>query len=369
MGNKGFVEKNYVFIYISKKTPHFKYILNPVFDLLQKQGDMEATFCYSDEKRKGLSGKNFLLGKVSMAKKPQAIVLMTVWQDEERHLALQAQQQGIAVIMVNHGAMFVRNQEQLYKTSIYPADVNCLWGEHDLKIWLFWNSRDDFVVTGNPSYNPQKDLPLRLEGLPERYALLLTPGLSIAKNPKEFQANLLYGSARNLQRFLPVVVKCHPNNRDRLDFYDKHFYKTFLEPETLLSLLCHSEIILSNFSSSLLPAIYWEKVIFFHNYAAKGYGYEDFRRNFSHVFNFKSDPDWTRNMLESAVRTKKKHYEYFASKPDGKSAHRILSVIRSYIKYKPKSHARLWMHHQMGKVKKMTSMSWKRWKMHLPFFS
>ena len=91
-------------------------------------------------------------------------------------------------------------------------------------------------------------------------------------------------------------------------------------------------MIITNVTSALIPAIYWEKPIFIHSYETGGYYFNDFKKKYPHVFNFKQDAIWNQEIIESAIKPKKEHFEIFGHKADGQSAKRVVEVIKSYVK-------------------------------------
>lgn len=321
----------YVLIYTGQKN-YSRYILEPIYHGLKEQG-FEVTLINKDQQI-GAKGEAYKLNRSYLPKKPDAVVGFQVWWGDEFHLCNAAREHEIPVIMVNHGAMFIRNDLQSYKKSIYPASVACLWGEYDYRIWRSWNSSDDFVITGNPSYDMTVENWERPKGLPDKYALLLTPGLSLKRDDKgrrkEQQTELLYQSARELSKLIPVVAKTHPN-ANQTELLSQEF-KVYSKAEDLLPLMHHASLIISNATSAFIPAIYWEKPIFIHNHDEEGYHFSSFRDDCSHIFNFKSDPYWSESLIEQAVKPCKEDYELFGGPADGKSVERIVKVIESQLK-------------------------------------
>lgn len=312
--------RKYALLYASPVSRHADYIYRPVFDWLQANSEIDLTM-FSAKGRFGLEGEGFDLGPVRISRKPDVVVSFRPWWEDDFELCMAARKQGISVVMMNHGAMNVFNPSQVYKKSIYPADVGCLWGEHDLALWRRRNSRDEFVVTGNPSYDPASFVPIDIEGLPERFAVLLTSG-------QGFQSDILLASALELRKLMPVVVKPHPLC-PHVEMLREKGLQIFEEPEHLLTLMYRSDLILSNLSSAYFPALYWEKPIFLHSYQSDGIEFDQFKSRFWETFNFKEGPEWTEDMIQNAKHPSKEDYKTFAHLPDGKNAERVAKVILS----------------------------------------
>jgi tetratricopeptide (TPR) repeat protein len=312
----------YIAMYPGAENPHGRFAMLPLLRSIEQQGRMEATLL--GEERLGVQEARFALAHAVFARRPDVLVVFRSWWGEEREVALAARRLGIPVVMINHGAMFIRNDDQVYKRTLFPADVNCIWGQRDLDLWRTWNQRDRFVVTGNPCFDQLQDFKPSDLDLPDSFALCLTPG-----GGPDFQREVLLPSIRALHETLPVVVKCHPRDESVAEL--RREFRTFgNEPEVLFTLLHQCTCVVSNVTSALLPALLWQKPVFLHSYAEPGYDFNEFRERYRDVFNFKSDARWGSGFLEEAVRPRLDHYEHFAHRADGNNTRRVLDVIEEY---------------------------------------
>lgn len=247
-------------------------------------------------------------------KSPDLLVVFRSWWEPERSVCKQAKQKGIPIVMINHGAMFVFKRSQTYKKSIAPADVNCLWSEHDKEIWRRHGNEDKLVVTGNPLHDQIVDYSPPEMNIPQEFALFLT---------SRDQKQVLDEAVESLP--LPAIAKCHPTDPKKNDYKKK--YQTFDDAQSLLPLLYKCKFILSNVSSAFIPGLYWGKPIFIFSWATKGFELEEFKERFSHCFNFKSQSTWRRDELENPKIPSVEDYKKFGHKPDGKNTQRVVEVI------------------------------------------
>lgn len=323
--------KPYVVLYPGKTNPHGVFLFNYVREALENRGfDVSLV---SEEGLQGLQGDSFLVNRTFLPRRPDCVLSFKVWWGDEYHFSLAAKKHEIPVVMLNHGAMFVKNDLQTYKKSIFPADVACLWGEFDKEIWRQWNQKDEFIITGNPSHNVLVK-PKPIPYLPEKFALLLSPGLSCKADASgerpEMQTDRLYQSAINLKKIMPVVVKTHPN-ANQLDFLKKHF-TVYTEASSLMPLLYQSQMIISNVTSAFIPALYWQKPVFIHSEDEPGFDFSTFKQKTAKIFNFKSDEQWSQSQIDQAIVPKKKDFEIFGGPADGKAADRVVDVIEAQIR-------------------------------------
>jgi hypothetical protein len=319
----------YVLFYtgLNEDVRHSSYIFEPVLDFLDQHTNVKYTFISAGGVRGVPIGGNFALDVLKLPRQPDVVVSFKVWWFDEARIAQAAKAYNIPVIMVNHGAMFVKDESQEYKRSIYPADIICLWGPHDYYMWTHvWSSQGIFIITGNPSYNPSTFIPMKTPELRQQIELLLKSPFALLLTPgKGVQAEQLFESALYLNKKIPVVAKCHPQD-PHIDWLRKNFI-VFTEGDVLLDLMYHCQLIISNLTSAFIPALYWEKPIFIHTKQEEGYHFNSFKEQYYNVFNFKSDSQWTDEVIENAVRPSKEHYEIFGYKADGKNAYRVAKVI------------------------------------------
>ena len=309
--------------------------MKPVFDLFGKDPEFDVTlllavnkypklrlgFHVTKEVRLGLQGTTFEMDTISVERKPSVIIGFRMWWPPDSHVCSSNPAKGIPMVMINHGSMFVYNEDQAYKKNLGGARVNCIWGEHDRKLWRKWNkNKKQFVVTGNPIHDQLVDYKCPDIDVSGDFALLLT---------SRWQRKYLDPSAEALNQIMPVVAKCHPIDPDKR--YYKERYRTFTSTESLVPLIYKAKLIITNVSSALQPALFFGKPIFIHSYAMQGYHFGEFEKEFPHVFNFKRDAIWSSEMIEDAVRPTLKDYEYFGHKPDGKNAQRVMDVIKRYV--------------------------------------
>jgi len=307
---------------------HGRDTLMPVYEIFQKDADGDATLIWAnrekrkDRERRGLLGGDYRMNIVDVDRRPTVVVIFVGWWGKEYTVGAVAAKRKIPVVMVNHGAMFVYNSTQGYKKSIWPASVNCLWGQCDLDLWRGrWNKKDRFIVTGNPLHDQIIDyIPPEIE-VPDEFALLLTP---------PSQRKFLMPSAEKLNKIIPVVAKIHHGGLEK--DYCKQRYPTYDEPWMLLPLLYKAKLILANLSSSWIPALFWQKPIFVHSFDEETVRFSEFKDRHSHIFNFKQDDVWNSRIIDGAIRPDKKHFELFGHVPDGNNAARVVEVIRSYVK-------------------------------------
>jgi hypothetical protein len=309
--------------------------MKPVFDLFSKSDNFDATLLlaanlghgrFEDphvkaEKRLGLQGKKFGLSRISFARKPSVVIGFRLWWDPDLHPAVAARRQGIPVVMMNHGAMFVHNNAQTYKRTLGPAVVNCIWGQHDKKCWGRWNQNESqFVITGNPLHDCIVDYKCPDIDVPDEFALLLTP---------RGQRKYINPSAEALNKIMPVVAKTHPIDLEK--GYYKERYQTFTAAETLLPLLYKCKLILTNVSSAWIPALYWQKPVFIHSFETKGYHFNAFKDMYPGHLNFKQESDWSEDIINNAIVPTVDTYRIFGHEPDGKNARRVAEVILRYV--------------------------------------
>jgi len=292
-----------------------------MYALFKKEANIDTTLIQWDNKRKGLSGEGFKLGTIKVNRKPNVLVVIRSWWPPESGVAGSARDQKIPVVMINHGAMCVFNQTQKYKRSIYPAIVNCLWGQHDLSLWRRWNKKDTFIVTGNPLHDQIIDYTPSEIKVPDEFALLLTPRM---------QRKFLNPSAEKLNKIIPVVAKTHPIDDEKA--YYKKRYLTYDASWTLLPLMYKAKLIIADVSSAWIPALFWQKPIFIHSFDEKYFHFSEFKDKYPHVFNFKQDDVWNSEIIDKAIKPDKKHFEIFGHLPDGKNSLRVAKVIKSYVK-------------------------------------
>ena len=162
----------YIVFYASFE--HALGMFEPVFEIFRQDSGFNATVICAN-KRLGKSGTGFKLASIKVERKPTVLVIFRAWQSPDRNVALAAKSKNIPVVMINHGAMFVRNDKQKYKHSIAPADVNCIWGKHDYDLWRTWNKKDCFEITGNPLHDCIIDYSSPEIDVPEKFALLSYP--------------------------------------------------------------------------------------------------------------------------------------------------------------------------------------------------
>lgn len=324
--------KNYIVFYTYDT--HGLETMQPVFDLVSSHPDYEATLLLADntgqfgawqdchvkqETRQGLQGKSFQLGGIFVDKKPVVVLGFRSWWNPDRVVCNHARQLGIPTVMINHGAMFIHNKAQTYKADMGGSLVNCIWGKHDLDMWRMWNKRNEFVITGNPLHDQLVNYKPEPIDVPDDFALLLTP---------RGQRKYLNPSAKALNEIIPVVAKCHPID-DQKQYY-KDRYQTFTEPNTLFPLLFKAKYIITNVTSALIPALFWQKPIFIHSFATKGYDFNAFENKYKHVFNFKRTVEWSDALLNNPIVPNKEHYSLFGHMPDGNNSNRIFEVIKYY---------------------------------------
>lgn len=328
--------KPYVVFFTSAK--HGYYTMFPVFKLLQTYG-IEASIILvnRDKDKKGfviqkesgikVKGRKYKFGSLWLNRKPDLMVGFCMWWFADKAISNKAKKLKIPLLMINHGAMFIYNDKQHYKKDLAGAKVNCIWGEHDLNLWLKWlNDKKRFAVTGNPLHDSLIDYKCPdIPDLPDEYALVLTPTM---------QHDFINQSIEEIQKIMPVVVKCHPNNnqyKSMLKYY-KQNYQVFTEAESLIPLIHKAKIILSNVTSALMPALYWQKPIFIHSYQEPGYYFNAFKKEHKNTFNFKKGPKWDIKMIEDGIKPTIEDYIHFAHLPDGKNTERVCDVIRKHLK-------------------------------------
>ena len=307
--------------------------LKPVFELLNKDGTVDTTLllasnngnhhqdCHvASEKRLGIAGNKYTLGNIKVNRKPSVVVGFRLWWPPDKTVGEDARGKKIPVVMINHGAMFVYNRTQKYKKSLRPADVNCVWGQHDYDLWGKW-TKEKIVITGNPLHDKLiKYVPEEID-VPDEFALLLTP---------RDKRKIILPSAENLNKILPVVAKCHPIDNKKKYYINR--YKTYTEAWTLLPLVYKAKYILTNVSSALIPALYWKKPIFIHSFGADGYFFKEFKENFvNRAFNFKDKPGWSDKELNEPIIPTMDDYKHFGYLPDGNNSRRVVEVIKSYV--------------------------------------
>ncbi|MHC4512914.1 MAG: hypothetical protein ACYTGW_03785 [Planctomycetota bacterium] len=317
--------KPYIVFYPGRANTHGRHTMWPVLEAVLAKATCDATLVFRNE-RHGLAGEGFALAHARMNRRPDALVVFRPWWGEELEVARAARAHGVPVVMISDGAMSVRNDSQLYRESLYPADVSCIWSWRDQELWQGWNRRDRFVVTGNPSHDVLAAFRPEPVELPARYALFLTPGPGAASCERE----LLLASARNLRKHIDVVVKCHPHE-PHADELSREFL-TFTDDAHLLFTLVHwADLVASNASSALTAALYFQKPIFIHSHEEQeGDHFEEFRRRYAGVFNFKSTPGWSKAEVQTAVQPTLADYEHFAHRADGGNTARVLEVIEEY---------------------------------------
>lgn len=284
----------YVVFHPGRENEDGRQVLWPVFEAARREGTLESTFLYGNQ-RHGLAGQGFALARARMNRRPDALVVSRSWWGEAHEVAEAARACGVPVVMVHDGAMFLRNDQEAYPESIYPAEVGCLWGWRDLELWQDWNPGDRFVVTGNPCLDALADFRPEPAREPQRYALWLCQGSAAAAN--------------NLRGVMDVVV---PES---------------MSPNLLFNLVAGSEIVVAHPGPAMLPALHFQKPIFLRGH---GYHFEEFRRCYVRVFNFLSDAGWSQGVIEDAIRPTAADYEHFAHKADGNSTARVLEVIEEY---------------------------------------
>ena len=273
------------------------------------------------EVRYGLQGKKFGLGPIQLERKPDVLVGFRLWWGPDYMVAVSARRENIPMVMINHGAMFIRNDAQKYKHNLAGAKVNCLWGKFDKDLWKYWNSRDDmFVVTGNPLHDNLTNYECPYIDVPDDFALLLTP-----RDRRKF----INPSVEALSKIMPIVAKTHPIDFEK-DYY-KQRYQTFDDPNTLLPLMYKAKIILANTSSAFIPALFWQKPIFVHTFGSKGYYFEEFKEKTKHIFNFKQDAIWNEDIVGNAIKPTLEDFKLFGHIPDGKNSQRVAEVIKKYV--------------------------------------
>jgi hypothetical protein len=272
------------------------------------------------EFRLGLKGTKYSLGNIKIERKPSVVVGFRLWWPPDRMFGVAARNKKIPVVMVNHGSMFVFNENQKYKRELYPAIVNCVWGQHDYDLWKKW-TKDKIIITGNPLHdNLIKYKPLDIK-TPKKFGLLLTP---------RDKLKIIRPAAENLNEILPVVAKCHPLDKKK-NYYKKRFL-TYTEAWTLLPLIYKASYILTNVSSALIPALYWKKPIFIFSFSDKGYYFKDFKDKFKdRAFNFKISSSWGNGELYNPIIPTVDDYKHFGHIPDGNNTKRVVEVIKSYV--------------------------------------
>ena len=324
--------KHYILFYTYDT--HGLDMMKPVFDLVNNHPDYEATLLLANntgefgvwqdchvkkEVRLGVQGKSFRLGGILIDRKPTVALGFRSWWNPDRVICNHARQLGVPTVMINHGAMFIHNKAQTYKVDMGGSLINCIWGQHDLDMWRKWNTRNEFIITGNPLHDKLVNFVPEDLDVPEEFVLLLTP---------RGQRKYLNPSAEALNKIIPVIAKCHPID-DQKQYY-KDRYQTFIEPETLLPLLFKAKFIITNVTSALIPALLWEKPIFIHSYDMNGYDFSSFESKYSDVFNFKRTIEWTDDLLNNPIVPKKEHYYLFGHIPDGNNSSRVFEVIETY---------------------------------------
>lgn len=284
----------YVVFYPGAENDDGKQVMWPVFETALGTGTCATTFIAKDQ-RHGLPGEGFALAHARMNRRPDALVVSRSWWGEAHEVAKAAKTFDVPVVMVHDGAMFLRRDKAACVESIYPADVNCLWGWRDLELWQGWNLGDRFVVTGNPCHDVLAGFRPEPVKAPERYALWLVHGKTAVPD--------------SLRQQIDIVV---PASSD---------------PRLLLNLIHGSEFVVSDASPAMLPALYFQKPIFLRGH---GHHLDEFRRSYGRVFNFKSDADWSAHEIQDAIRPAVADYEHFAHKADGNNTRRVLDVIEEY---------------------------------------
>jgi hypothetical protein len=287
-------DQPYVVFYPGRGNDAGRQVMWPVFEAALEAGTCAATFLFKDQ-RHGLSGEDFSLAHARVSRRPDVLVVARSWWGEAQEVARTATTLGTPVVMVHDGVMFLRRDKEAYMESLYPAEVNCLWGVRDLEPWQAWNPGHRFVVTGNPCHDVLADFRPEPVPTPERYALWLIPDNA--------------GAARSLREHIDVVVP------------------TSCDPRLLCTLIQASEIVISDASPAMLPALCFRKPIFLRGH---GHHFDEFRRSYGRVFNFKSDDDWSPEEIQDAVRPGTRDYEHFAHTPDGNNSLRVLEVIEEY---------------------------------------
>jgi len=294
----------------------------PVYEIFKKDMNIDTTLIWWNKERKGLFGEDFELGCIKVSRKPDVVVSFSGWWDKEVVVGKAAAKQGIPVVMIDHGATFVFSSRHKYKKSIYPASVNCLWGQHDLNVWRRWNKKDKLIVTGNPLHDQVIDYTPPEIDLPDEFALLLPPST-------EMQRRFLNPSAEKLNKIIPVVAKTHPIDKNK-DYY-KQRYLTYDEHWMLLPLLYRAKLIIANVSSSWMPAMLWQKPIFIHSFDESGFCFNEFKDQYPHIFNYKQDDVWNSGVIDRAIKSNKEHFKIFGHIPDGKNSIRVAEVIKSHV--------------------------------------
>jgi len=305
--------------------------LEPVYKIFEKDADVDATLisCRQplnlERETRGLCGENFKLGPILVDRKPDVLVLFRNWWGPENDVGRMARSLNIPVVMIDHGMIMVVGPiRQAYRSSIFPATVGCLWSQLHLNMFRRVNSNDKLVVTGNPLYDQMIDYASPEIDVPDEFALLLT---------QRAQQGILGKSAEALNKIIPVVVKTHPTD-DHKPYYRERF-RVFDDYQAMLPLLYKAKIVIACLSSAWIPALFWEKPIFIHHdysyYDENDLKFNEFKSNYSHIFNFKQDNVWNNDVIDNAIRPNKKHFEIFGHIPDGKNAERVAGVINDYI--------------------------------------
>jgi len=315
------VLKPYIVFFTERE--HGRDTFIPVYKIFKKDVNIDTTLIWWGQERKGLLGEDFKLGPIKVNRKPDVLIVFRSWWGQEGKAAHFAARQDIPVVMIDHGATFVFNDRQKYKKSIYPASVNCLWGQHDLDLWRRWGNKDKLVVTGNPLYDQIIEYTPPKINLPDEFALLLPSSSNV-------QQRFLIPSAEKLNKIIPVVVKTHPLEKEK-DYY-KQRYLTYDKSWTLLPLLYKAKLIITHSTSAVIPGLFWQKPIFMHSYDESWYYFSEFKDKYFHIFNFKQDDVWNSEVISKAIKPDKKHFEIFGHIADGKNSVRVAEVIKSYVK-------------------------------------
>lgn len=313
--------EKYILLYAGKTRKNAQDTFMPVFEYIRKHTSMDVTLIGTNGYF-GLKGNAYKLWEWELPRKPDVVLIWLPWWEDNRAVGIHAKKADISVVMLNHGTIMIKDdRDHVHKPSIWPADIGCLWGPRDLEGWREVNTKDKLIITGNPLFDFQNFKPKTIPGLPKRFALCLSSGHG-------WQADHLLTSAEKLSEIYPVVMKPHYlcPHVDRL----KKKFPTFLEHYYLMDLIYQSTYILSNVTSALLFAIYWQKPIFVHSRSEPFYHYEEFRNKYSSVFNFKTDPHWEEATLQQAIRPQKQDFELFAHKADGKNTQRLVETLIHY---------------------------------------
>jgi hypothetical protein len=309
--------------------------MKPVYDLFEADPNFDSTLLLAahnivsiqqdphvrQEVRYGLQGRSFDLRTIKVARRPDVLIGFRLWWGPDHLVAVKAYQLRIPMVMINHGAMFVRNDAQTYKRNLGGARINCLWGKFDRDLWRYWNPNDKmFEVTGNPLHDNLVNYKCPNIDVPEEFALLLTP-----RDRRKF----LHPSAEALSKIMPVIAKTHPIDKEK--GYYKERYITFDDPDMLLPLMFKAKLILANVTSAFIPALLWQKPIFVHTFGNKGYHFGEFKEKTKHIFNFKQDAIWNENVIDKAIIPTVDDYKLFGHEPDGNNAKRVAEVIKRYV--------------------------------------